>query len=1510
MASRAGGKARSSSRNGGSPAKISVQFGVEGERNPGLELVERMLTGGHAETADLTPELAEQAIDAFESLTFPWLFEEIIESGEQFAKQVHSVATRGLQEVVQNADDQGAANIRFGYRRRGKKTELLIAHDGDPVEIVDVMRMALPLLSGSRNDAEKIGRFGIGLKTLNQLGDRLAVHCPPVPGFEIRGGRVKRVVRPAPPIRDFWKPSERETLFVLRLERDEFDWTFFRDWLDTWNASSLLFLRNLRSVSLTNFSSSRRGKTIRCALDIGPVRTVKLEMPKARSARQVAIRDADGRRRWTRYSVEYPRPQRLRATNKEVGETVRLQIAIPNHDGHNRIHVGLPLEEPCGLPYSFSAPFDPNVERTRLRDNNALNEWLIERIGDFATAISLRRFAEQPRSGWRSVPLPDETAGESPWTAERFGTMAEHHRARVAKRLKLKLADGTVVRLEDLTFEPEEFEGLIDAEMLDLLWKRIWPGYAECRSIPRSWRDRSRWRAFLTELDGPEPLPASACLSTLDWPDSELPDKGAKWLVAMVGAGLCAGEEAEMWKRRCVALADDRGRMSPAEIAEKGTLLVHSQPKGGLAADLGLARQIARPFKARHETAAAVRAWLSSEGVLRERASDQDALRALARARLDSPIDLRRREAVLLRLRNSFEKLPAEQREEIGEGLGENLGLSGYRFEHGAKVPALVRPSEVYLPSAIDKSPGWPTAAGHAPGLQWVDRRYSSLLQTKSRGGGALSFLRALGAATAPRLVPADPPPADPHATKLVRKRGLSAQHKEELADHPQATGLRDDWRSPDLDAVVADLIKEKRTTQRRKRAQALFLALDRAWDDVYEQRATATAVHHHYYWHEDGEVSASWVARLASEPWLSTQEPRFCAAPPRELTVLTEAAYEIEGDSLAKYAYEIEGKQVDSPVVDALEIQGRPRASNILEQLEALRQGEAAGKVVQQAWADNCYKALSSYVPGGHYGDSSDLSEKQLKRAFAKGRGTTGLIRTGDRWLAPSDVRRGSFLDESLGWVSPEADLLWDFLGIQPPSTVDCVAVLTKLSDQDGATARSGEILTFRRLLELHNEGRLKKGALRGLPLRLQAESSKRSGRTVYAVSHSAVAEALGQCWPTWSPPLPLAELSPLIPMLDVELLDEDNFTAEIPAHLATGSFDLQDEFVAATGHFQDYLALHHPSLHERLGAAQWTELRSAHVIVGAGWAIRVRAGKRRPVLLPVRAHLFQEPLRLCLSHESEIDAPDAGGEAIAGYIAGDDNAPEERSTLALAWAYSYGIRERSRNEISISTPESEPEDAPPTPSFEEFSRKQKRARKKRHKPRTKTPPAPAPRELVNLDDLQLDQIDATFLEGKRRTQLRVPAKTKLDSGRRRDTATRTSAGERASHTQYTPRDREDVAFAIVEAVLAEKRGLSLEDTRDQNDAGADAVDRKQDIWVELKAHGRDLPESLRFPRSEAIRAEQKRGKYWLVVVWSLEKPRTPKFVVIPDPLRRLDTYLGRGLELTGLRDLAEKSS
>jgi hypothetical protein len=715
-----------------------------------------------------------------------------------------------------------------------------------------------------------------------------------------------------------------------------------------------------------------------------------------------------------------------------MGDTVRLQLALPQRPETGRLFAGLPLEERCDLPFSLNAPFEPNVDRTQLRDHNKLNEWLIARLGDLATAVALRRFADRPKTGWRSVPLPSEGAGATEWTRSHFAEMVTRQRTRVSQKVRLKLPDGAEVRLSDLVYESVEFAGLFSANDIERLWDTTSARYGPRRAVPPSWRDGSRWREVLASIDGASPLWRSEGLEALEWSDDEISQRGPRWLVDFDHAALRAGVGKELGQRRCIAIEGQAGCVSLATLASDGALLVHRLPNEGLAASLELASQLAHSFRARDAAAQAVREWLTTVGVLREHATDADALRALARAERDDPIDLHDRDAVLQRLRNSFEQLPADERETLGRGIGRNIAIRGFTYERGRRKQRAVRPADAYLPSAIDKSEGWPSAAGETPGLPWVDSSYRDVLKG-ARGQGALATLKALGAAAAPRLQPGREPPDDPRATPLV-KQPLSAQHQAELAEYPDATGLEGDWVSPHLEAVVRDITRERRSTVRRRRARALFLALDRAWQDTYAPRSAARAVRHYRAWHTYGEVSATWVARLASEAWLSTQERRFHPAAPRDLTVLTPAAFEIEGEHPDKYVHEIGPEHVHSPVVEAHGIQGRPFASSIIENLHAMRAAERSGETVEQAWADRCYQALASYCPGGTYADQADMSPYEIRRAFGANGRAGGLIRAGGRWLTADKVRREPFLDDSLPYVRG-ADLLWDTLGVKPPN-------------------------------------------------------------------------------------------------------------------------------------------------------------------------------------------------------------------------------------------------------------------------------------------------------------------------------------------------------------------------------------------------------------------------------------------------------------------------------------------
>ncbi|WP_434093566.1 sacsin N-terminal ATP-binding-like domain-containing protein [Streptomyces bacillaris] len=73
---------------------------------------------------------------------------------------------------MQNSEDLGASESRVLTRER----DFLVAHNGAPVRLPDVVALAMPWLSSKADEAESTGRFGIGLMTLQSLSPHLEVH--------------------------------------------------------------------------------------------------------------------------------------------------------------------------------------------------------------------------------------------------------------------------------------------------------------------------------------------------------------------------------------------------------------------------------------------------------------------------------------------------------------------------------------------------------------------------------------------------------------------------------------------------------------------------------------------------------------------------------------------------------------------------------------------------------------------------------------------------------------------------------------------------------------------------------------------------------------------------------------------------------------------------------------------------------------------------------------------------------------------------------------------------------------------------------------------------------------------------------------------------------------------------------------------------------------------------------------------------------------------------------------
>lgn len=85
---------------------------------------------------------------------------------------------QGLSEMIQNADDAGATQVRKALLPDG----LWVAHDGEPIQLEHVFGIAMPWITTEDQDPDATGRHGIGLMTLRALSMSLQDAIASLPG--------------------------------------------------------------------------------------------------------------------------------------------------------------------------------------------------------------------------------------------------------------------------------------------------------------------------------------------------------------------------------------------------------------------------------------------------------------------------------------------------------------------------------------------------------------------------------------------------------------------------------------------------------------------------------------------------------------------------------------------------------------------------------------------------------------------------------------------------------------------------------------------------------------------------------------------------------------------------------------------------------------------------------------------------------------------------------------------------------------------------------------------------------------------------------------------------------------------------------------------------------------------------------------------------------------------------------------------------------------------------------
>ena len=358
---------------------------------------------------------------------------------------------RGLAEIVQNADDMDASQVRVILR----PTDLLVSHNGSPVQLPHVLGLATPWLSTKGGEAATFGRFGIGLTTLRSLSETLEVHCGL---YHLRLGEPFVSWIGPPTLPDGFNEADWTT-FLVPLEEGVVSLAELEEWLDRWDDAALLFLRNISRITLLEQGSGPVRELTISRRDVG-----EIPLGSSASARTVSrqrVEVADGRS-WLVYSEDVPTPEGVSRAHKATEQTTPIAIALPQYPAdHGQIYAGLPVTR-IRLPMFANAQFDPLTNRSGLAETK-WNESLVPLIAELWSQGALDLFSRDPKAAWQAMPIADASEGDtaSPLIRKLDEVIVAVARQSVASRLSFRVPGQGGIRLSQLAVEAQPLERIL-----------------------------------------------------------------------------------------------------------------------------------------------------------------------------------------------------------------------------------------------------------------------------------------------------------------------------------------------------------------------------------------------------------------------------------------------------------------------------------------------------------------------------------------------------------------------------------------------------------------------------------------------------------------------------------------------------------------------------------------------------------------------------------------------------------------------------------------------------------------------------------------------------------------------------------------------------------------------------------------------------------------------------------------------------------------------------------------
>ena len=684
---------------------------------------------------------ARAAVRRLEELfeLLPGSVSDALEAAGSSGELLSSDRLQGLAEILQNADDAGASEVRLLLR----DDDLLMSHNGEEMQLRHVLGMAMPWFSTKRAESGSFGRFGIGLSALRSISSMTEVHCNP---YHVRLGQpILSSIDPAQLPAGF--DEEGWTVFRVSLTEGGVTFEELAGWIERWGDAGLLFLRNVAQVTLRGSA----GETVRrLSVSRGAAETLRLtgstEVPTI-ERQQVAA--ADGRS-WMVYSADVPSPTGVSRAHKKMEPTTPVGVALPLHRvSVGQIYAGLPVVG-TALPVFLNAQFDPLTSRRDLADT-PWNRALVTLVAHVWSHAAVDMFRLEPAAAWRAMPVGLGPGAEeaSSVVARLSAAIVSISRNSVASRILVSVRGKGWFGLAELAVEARPLEGVVtEDETATLLEMQV--------ALPTAVRDTDgRWRTVMEDwrdagAELPEPLSVERALELL-----QDPNRPVRATIALVAAGVRDGLGDRVAGLPCLVAYDERRVVPPSSNSPEAVALEVSP----LAQELGIVTALHAQHLEETEDARVIVDWLREQGALLDGTDDRVVVHRLASAgRSDQRITEPLTDGQVDALRRSFESLDPAERRELGREVGRAIVLSAYVHElrggRKRRREMVASPTEAHLPRAIERGKdSFAVAADRSPGVVWLNGRYAKALKSSSgrAGIGAQRFLALLGAETAPR---------------------------------------------------------------------------------------------------------------------------------------------------------------------------------------------------------------------------------------------------------------------------------------------------------------------------------------------------------------------------------------------------------------------------------------------------------------------------------------------------------------------------------------------------------------------------------------------------------------------------------------------------------------------------------------------------------------------------------------------------------------------------------------